>query len=424
MSLSDVKQVPIAELAHKLGIELVGNKACCFAHEEKTPSLSFNDKENYFKCFGCGIGGSNIDLVMLRLGLNTSESISWIEREFNLQRKGRPSPSRLQSKGILLGESIKIHPTALQTHLTANIKKDGREFSSLYWTLLNMGDIERAITYLSNRGISSELIRNSRIRIIEPDNAENLKKQYDMKTLLSSGLFAISSKTGRPYYTLFAHTLVIPFFDRDGETILTLQGRDIEGKSNHKYQLLNGIETTLYNLHELEGASTVYLCEGALDVLSAKQLGMETPIGIAGVNNFKEEYYELLTPYNLIIGVDIDNAGQNFYREVVKQFLKRGKLINNLNWVELKAAFGVIENVKDLNDVAKLADYKHKKARDPVRIFSHVVKDSYIMTIEGISFDSGVNYSFEEIESLKGSSESMLEVVHKIKQIFNGRVIT
>jgi len=38
--------------------------ALCVFHEEKTPSLCIFKDSNHFKCFGCGEGGSVIDLVM------------------------------------------------------------------------------------------------------------------------------------------------------------------------------------------------------------------------------------------------------------------------------------------------------------------------------------------------------------------------
>ena len=39
-------------------------KACCPFHDEKTPSFNVNPEKQFFKCFGCGAGGSVFDFVM------------------------------------------------------------------------------------------------------------------------------------------------------------------------------------------------------------------------------------------------------------------------------------------------------------------------------------------------------------------------
>ena len=40
-----------------------GTGLCPF-HDDQVPSLSVNDKENYWHCFACGVGGSVIDFWM------------------------------------------------------------------------------------------------------------------------------------------------------------------------------------------------------------------------------------------------------------------------------------------------------------------------------------------------------------------------
>jgi len=77
---SQIRNIPILSIAQCLGIVVNNhNKAESFnGHDNQTPSLSFEPQDNYFYCFGCGITGSPIDLVMQYLNLNFREALSWI----------------------------------------------------------------------------------------------------------------------------------------------------------------------------------------------------------------------------------------------------------------------------------------------------------------------------------------------------------
>jgi DNA primase len=53
--------------------------AICPFHSENTPSFSVDIRKNRFKCFGCGVYGSNIDYLLLYNGLdNTSDNIQTV----------------------------------------------------------------------------------------------------------------------------------------------------------------------------------------------------------------------------------------------------------------------------------------------------------------------------------------------------------
>src|SRR6476661_8263037 len=49
--------------------------ACCPFHQEKTPSFSVNPSKGFYKCFGCGKGGTAFNFVMEIEGLNFPEAI-------------------------------------------------------------------------------------------------------------------------------------------------------------------------------------------------------------------------------------------------------------------------------------------------------------------------------------------------------------
>ncbi len=62
---------PYAQLKKK-GANWMG---CCPFHQEKTPSFSVNPAKGFYKCFGCGKGGTAYNFVMEIEGLSFPEAI-------------------------------------------------------------------------------------------------------------------------------------------------------------------------------------------------------------------------------------------------------------------------------------------------------------------------------------------------------------
>jgi hypothetical protein len=53
----------ITEVAKRYGIEIKGKKALCPFHEDNNPSLTFSDKRNIFRCFGCNARGDIVEFI-------------------------------------------------------------------------------------------------------------------------------------------------------------------------------------------------------------------------------------------------------------------------------------------------------------------------------------------------------------------------
>lgn len=58
------------------------NKCCCFAHNEKTPSMSI--KNGRYKCFGCGCGGDIFDFIQTQYGLDRLNAAKYLIDTYNL----------------------------------------------------------------------------------------------------------------------------------------------------------------------------------------------------------------------------------------------------------------------------------------------------------------------------------------------------
>ena len=428
MSIADVKQIPIADIAARLGITLDAHgKALCFKGHDKSPSLSVNVRGNYFKCFGCNIRGSGIDLVKEYLNITTGEAIKWIESQYHLEEKTgfkcKESPggykdttpaNKTPYRGL---KRVSGHPTS----------RGGKEYSDIYRHFLDLLSTEEAVKYLEGRGIRRDITEQAGIKCI-PQDMNGIKKtlndKHGIERLKDAGLVA-DSKDGKPYFVFTYHRLIIPYYDREGN-IINLQGRNIDIDREPKYRLLSGITVPLYNVQSLKDTApggTVYLCEGAIDALSCYQLGLEHPVGIAGVNNFKDEYFKTLEPYKIIIAGDKDTAGKDFYLRIKKGYLNRGKEIHALDYERLKEDYNITGEAKDLNDIARQADYKHYNGIQPRRIYSHLVNESYTERDGGIQFDSGIFYTWAEVEKLDGITPDALKQIHTIKKTFKGILI-
>ena len=80
---TEIKQLlNIKEAVKAYGVDIKHDKALCPFHNEKTPSMTF--KDNKFKCFGCGAGGSVIDFVTLLFGLKPLEAARKLDNDFGL----------------------------------------------------------------------------------------------------------------------------------------------------------------------------------------------------------------------------------------------------------------------------------------------------------------------------------------------------
>jgi len=55
------KKYTISKIAKEYNIKIKGDKMVCPFHDDKDPSLSFDDSKNVFNCFGCHAKGDIIE---------------------------------------------------------------------------------------------------------------------------------------------------------------------------------------------------------------------------------------------------------------------------------------------------------------------------------------------------------------------------
>ena len=88
--LEAAKNVSIVDIAREMtGMNVVrvgsGYQTACPFHNDEKPSLSFDEKTNTFKCFGCSTNGSALDLlVKLNLAVNIVDAAKQIVVRYGL----------------------------------------------------------------------------------------------------------------------------------------------------------------------------------------------------------------------------------------------------------------------------------------------------------------------------------------------------
>ncbi|MBI2118595.1 MAG: toprim domain-containing protein [Elusimicrobia bacterium] len=327
--IDQIKEIPIIDVATLLGIEVKRNKAMCFnGHDKQTASLSFTPSKNLFYCFGCGTGGSSIDLVMNVENMSNRNAILWLKDKFLGQHNNE-----------WLNQYKKI-----EISRKANVQSKAEIDPKVYTSLINELKLSnRGRSYLRERGFSDETIEKFRIKDIEyPKNIfSKLVSQYGIDILRKVGLIRTVEKGEQilEKFIWWDYIILFPFYKNND--VVYIQGRRLS-EIGPKYLGLKGISKPLYNtnvIDKLKEGNLLLICEGIPDVLAANEMGYSA-VGVLGAHSFNEQWVEMLIPFDVVIVPDNDAAGSDFARKIKKAFLDKGKIVQTVR----------IQDVKDLSE--------------------------------------------------------------------------
>ena len=82
--IRQLRDLPIEEVAERLGLEVKRHRSLCPFHEDSHPSLSFHPRRNTYRCFVCDASGDTIDLVMKHLHIPFGEACRWLADRSNV----------------------------------------------------------------------------------------------------------------------------------------------------------------------------------------------------------------------------------------------------------------------------------------------------------------------------------------------------
>jgi DNA primase len=300
----------------------------CPFHGEKTASFSVNEKEQFFHCFGCGVGGNVYTFLMQMENLTFSEAVKNLADRAHIELP-EAQLSDEEKKQMLRRERMKEAAT------------EAARF--YYYQLTKSPNGAQARAYLQQRAVTDAFIRKFGLGYA-PVSRDALvrylqSKGYSPEELSGAGL--ISGKDGR-YFDRFFNRVMFPIFDSGGK-IIAFGGR-VMGQGEPKY--LNSSDSEIFNkrrnlygmnLAKKSRRSQIIMVEGYMDVLSLHQAGFDNAVASLGTALTPEQCL-LIKRYasDVVLCYDSDQAGTNAARRGIPLLEEAGLRVRVLQVKDAK----------------------------------------------------------------------------------------
>lgn len=271
----------------------------CPFHNDKTPSFSVSEKDQFFNCFGCGKKGDVITFVEEYNNLGFVDAVIKLANDYKIKV---PEEKNRDYKKFDYYYSI-MHKSAI-----------------FFFKELSKKNI--AYPYLLNRNIKDDTIKKFAIGYAPPDG----KSLYDFlrnegirdNDMEALGLITKYSNGGKPV-DKFRNRVIFPIINRKGK-VIGFGGRALNERGP-KY--LNSPETIIFkkkdnlfglNLsqEDIRKKGFAILVEGYMDMISLYQAGVTNVAASLGTA-LTENQVDLISKYakEIILSYDSDFAGIN-----------------------------------------------------------------------------------------------------------------
>lgn len=276
----------------------------CPFHGENSPSFSVSTEKQIYHCFGCGAGGNVFSFLMEIEGLSFLESVKVAAKRTNVE----------------LPDSMDQQPASKQSTRASKMIEAHELLKKFYHHLLvNTKEGERPLEYLTNRGITREIIDTFGIGYSPSswDFATKFlqKRGFSLELLEHAGI-TIRNHEGK-HFDRFRNRVMFPLWDLQGQ-VTAFSGRIIDS-GEPKY--LNSPETeifqkgkNLYGFHlaksQIRKKQQAILLEGFMDVIALHRA--ELPYSIATMGTALTDDQIRIIRRNVdqvTVCYDSDNAG-------------------------------------------------------------------------------------------------------------------
>jgi DNA primase len=300
-----LRQLPLRNVAGRLGVQASARAIRCPLpdHDDLNPSFAFFFATNTWKCFGCGRGGTTIDLVIAMRRCSPGEAATWLEgAASSLPEAALPPPDGRPAPAASAHAALPDH--------------------DVYSALLALCPLRPpARDYLHTREISDATITHFHLAFLDDCEAvlDRLLKRFSRERLCRAGVIAAphASRLSLP-----SSSIVLPFL-RMGK-VEYLQSRLMPGAAGPRWMGLTGVRKPVFNSDVLLKADTIHVCEGAMDVLSAHELKLSA-IGLLGAaTRLPHDMLQRLIAKTVYVVPDNDAAGADMLRRLVADIRSAG----------------------------------------------------------------------------------------------------
>jgi len=270
---------------------------------EKTPSFTVNDEKGFYHCFSTSEHGNIFDFLMKTQNLKFGEAVKTLAnlagmRPYTFSRQDEEREKKWQEYVSIYNQYVQFYHDELLKNEKASVARD----------------------YLKKRNLSKEVVKKFKIGYVEKNTNffEKLKKDFNEKVLIESGLFYLEDKKNI-YVERFRERIIFPINSISGQPI-GLGGRIIR-ENNYLAKYINSPETQFFkkgsNLYNLDLArklsnkiDQVYLVEGYMDVVGLSKNGIDNTVANLGTS-LTDKQILILNQFfeDIIICFDGDESG-------------------------------------------------------------------------------------------------------------------
>ena len=271
--IAQLEQIPIEDVAERLGLHVMRHKALCPFHDDTRPSLTFNTIANRYRCYVCDAHGGVIDLVRNVRGCGFREACEWLG-------------------GTSVFDSFRPVVQAAKRK-KPEIKPD------IEW--LSMLIQPRVLNEQARRFLFDE-------------------RHLDPRVVAWCGLISIAWscpcwRYGMAFYD--APSLLIPYYDIDGR-LVSVQSRYLGTEDKPRFKFPRGSNCHIYGLQilrYLKPNEELWITEGCSDCWAMLSSGKKA-IAIPSATLLKEKDLEPLRGLNLHMFPDQDKPGEKLFLEL------------------------------------------------------------------------------------------------------------
>ncbi len=320
-----LNELPVEDIANKLGLEVKKHTAKCFMHDDQHPSLSFFPRSNTFYCFVCKKGGGPITLVQEFCKCSFQEACLWLGKEFNIWW---PNDKRLVRPTKKLVRMVHLKPVDERIPFDEEVST---------WLIHKAGLSYAAKGFLYNeRHFEQTVIERLNIKSVTSSKqvVDALINEFGEERSLRSGL--VRRGSSGPYFYFYTPCLLFPYYERDGR-LVGIQSRYLGDKEDApRFQFQSSQKTRLFNipiLNEMKRGDELFISEGITDCLALLSAG-HNAVAIPSATILPENDLIQLKDYILYMYPDNDESGWRAFRELRYFFVNNYSTVRALELPE------------------------------------------------------------------------------------------